>query len=89
MPAHFVALLHNLLTSLLARFEATGLTQNAVTKRSAKHREKNPEAKRVPTHHMTRHAFPLTLPMSLLHQIDHPLYKKGSNALQKGVKRKY
>lgn len=60
MQAHFVALLHNLLTLLLARFEQTGLTQNAVTERADKRREKTPENQRVPTHQMIRHSFPLT-----------------------------
>jgi len=58
--AHFVALLHNLLTLLLARLEKTGLQQNAVEKRAAKRFEKTPQDKRVPTHEMIRHAFPLT-----------------------------
>ena len=60
MQAHLVALLHNLLTVLLARLEKTGLQQNAVTQRSAKRRNQTPEHKRVPSHVMIRHAFPLT-----------------------------
>jgi hypothetical protein len=64
MQAHFGALLHNLLTLLLARFEQTGLTQNALTERADKRREKTPENQRVPTHQMIRHAFPLTCQFS-------------------------
>jgi len=60
MQAHFVALLHNLLTLLLARLEKTGLKQNAVQKRVAKRIKKTPQEKRVPSHEMIRHAFPLT-----------------------------
>jgi hypothetical protein len=60
MQAHFVALLHNLLTLLLANLEKTGLEQNAVIKRKTKLLDKTPEANRVPTHEMIRHAFPLT-----------------------------
>lgn len=60
MQAHFVALLHNLLTLLLARLEKTGLRHNAVTQREAKRRARIPEDKRVPSHEMIRHAFPLT-----------------------------
>lgn len=58
--AHFVALLHNLLTLLLARLENTGLQQNAVELRATKRREKIPAENRVPAHEMLRHAFPLT-----------------------------
>jgi len=58
--AHFVALLHNLLTLLLARLEKTGLKQNAVEQRVAMRIKKTPQEKRVPTHEMIRHAFPLT-----------------------------
>ena len=60
MQAHFVALLHNLLTLLLARLEKTGLRQNAVTERSTKRRDQIPKNKRVPSHSMIRHAFPLS-----------------------------
>jgi len=58
--AHFVALLHNLLTLLLARLEKTGLQQNAVKNRVTQRRNKVPKDKRVPSHEMIRHAFPLT-----------------------------
>ena len=60
MQAHFVALLHNLLTLLLARLEKTGLQQNAVEHRATLRIKKTSPNKRVPTHEMIRHAFPLT-----------------------------
>jgi hypothetical protein len=60
MQAHFVVLLHNLLTVLLAGVEKTGLQQNAVTQHSAKRCNPTPEHKRVPSHYLIRHAFPLT-----------------------------
>lgn len=60
MQAHFVALLHNLLTLLLARLEKTGLEQRAVTARRARRRRDTPDHKRVPAQEMIRHAFPLT-----------------------------
>jgi len=58
--AHFVALLHNLLTLLLAQFNKIGFPQNAVETRAAKRCKKLPKAKRVPAHEMIAHAFPLT-----------------------------
>ena len=60
MQAHFVALLHNLLTLLLARLEKTGLSQNALIERAKKRRDQIPENKHVPSHAMIRHAFPLS-----------------------------
>jgi len=60
IQAHFVALLHNLLILLLARLEKTGLKQNAIEVRAATRITETPQQKRVPTHEMIRHAFPLT-----------------------------
>jgi hypothetical protein len=57
---HFVALLHNLLTLLLAHLEKTGLEQDAIIKRKTKLLDKTPEASRGPTHEMIRPAFPLS-----------------------------
>lgn len=60
MQAHFVALLHNLLTVLLARLEHTGLTEQKVFRKQADRRERTAPQKQVPSHHRVRHAFALT-----------------------------
>ncbi|MCC5022383.1 MAG: hypothetical protein J6386_06135 [Candidatus Synoicihabitans palmerolidicus] len=60
MQAHFVALLHNLLTVLLARLQHIGLRETKVTDRQKKRRDKIPPDKQVPAQNNVRHAFALT-----------------------------
>ncbi|WED64410.1 hypothetical protein PXH66_18890 [Synoicihabitans lomoniglobus] len=60
MQAHFVALLHNLLTVLLARLEHTGLSETKVIDRQKKRRDKLPPDKQVPAQNNVRYAFALT-----------------------------
>lgn len=60
MQAHFVALLHNLLTLLLARLEQTGICETKVTKRQQQRRDKIPPDQQVPAQNNVRHAFALT-----------------------------
>lgn len=60
MQAHFVALLHNLLTVLLARLEHTGLREQKVIDKQQRRRERTEPGQRVPAQEKVRHAFALT-----------------------------
>lgn len=60
MQAHFMALLHNLLTVLLARLEDLGCAEEKVSTRAAARLAAVPTAHRVPAHQMVRHAHALT-----------------------------
>ena len=60
MQGHFMALLHNLLTVLLATLEKIGLHESKVIARREKVRRTQPEHKRVPSQMMVRHALCLT-----------------------------
>ncbi len=60
MQAHFVALLHTLLTLLLARLEQTGIGETKVTKPPQQRREKIPSDHHLPAQYNGRHAFTLT-----------------------------
>jgi hypothetical protein len=60
MQGHFMALLHNLLTVLLASLEAIGLRESKVDERRERVRRLQPEARRVPAQLMVRHALCLT-----------------------------
>ncbi len=60
MQAHFVALLHNLLTLLLARLEQTGIGETKVTKPPQQRREKIPSDQHLPAQYNGRHAFTMT-----------------------------
>ncbi|WP_339755212.1 hypothetical protein [uncultured Marinobacter sp.] len=60
MQAHFVALLHNLLTLLLARLEHTGLGEHKVIAKQRGRRERTAAQNRVPAQEKVRHAFTLT-----------------------------
>jgi hypothetical protein len=54
MQAHFMALLHNLLTVLLARMENIGMPDQKVLDKAEKRRAATPEDKRVPAQEMVR-----------------------------------
>lgn len=58
--AHFVALLHNLLTILLARLEHTGLREQKVLDKQKRRRDERPPEKRVPAQERVQHSFSLT-----------------------------
>lgn len=60
MQAHFMALLHNLLTVLLARMESIGTPDQKVLDKAEKRRAATPEHKRVPAQEMVRHAHALS-----------------------------
>ena len=60
MQAHFMALLHNLLTVLLARMEHIGIPDQKVLDKTEKRRAATPEHKRVPAQEMVRHAHALS-----------------------------
>lgn len=60
MQAHFMALLHNLLTVLMARMENIGTPDQKVLDKTEKRRAANPEHKRVPAQEMVRHAHALS-----------------------------
>jgi hypothetical protein len=60
MQAHFMALLHNLLTVLLARMEHIGTPDQKVLDKAEKRRAAAPEHKRVPAQEMVRHAHALS-----------------------------
>ena len=60
MQAHFMALLHNLLTVLLARMEHIGTPDQKVLDKAEKRRAGRPEDKRVPAQEMVRHAHALS-----------------------------
>lgn len=60
MQAHFMALLHNLLTVLLARMERIGAPDQKVLDKAEKRRAATPEHKRVPAQEMVRHAHALS-----------------------------
>jgi hypothetical protein len=60
MQAHFMALLHNLLTVLLAGMEQIGTPDQKVLDKAEKRRAVTPEHKRVPAQEMVRHAHALS-----------------------------
>lgn len=60
MQAHFMALLHNLLTVLMARLERIGTPDQKVLDKIDKRRAATPEHKRVPAQEMVRHAHALS-----------------------------
>ncbi len=60
MQAHFMALLHNLLTVLLARMEQIGTPDQKVLDKAEKRRAATSEHKRVPAQEMVRHAHALS-----------------------------
>ncbi len=60
MQAHFMALLHNLLTVLLARMEHIGTPDQKVLDKAEKRRAAIPGNKRVPAQEMVRHAHALS-----------------------------
>jgi hypothetical protein len=60
MQAHFVALLHNLLTVLLARLERTGVQERKVIAKQQYLRNRTLPERQVPSHQKVRHAFALT-----------------------------
>ncbi len=60
MQAHFMALLHNLLTVLLARMEHIGTPDQKVLDKTEKRRADTPEHKCVPAQEMVRHAHALS-----------------------------
>ena len=60
MQAHFMALLHNLLTVLLARMEHIGTPDQKILDKAAKRRAATTEDKRVPAQEMVRHAHALS-----------------------------
>jgi hypothetical protein len=60
MHGHFMALLHNLLTVLLARLEDLGCPEEKITTRKAARTAALPAKQRVPAHEMVRHAHTLT-----------------------------
>jgi hypothetical protein len=60
MQAHFMTLLHNLLTVLLARMESIGLYDQKILDRTAKRREHTPLHTRVPAQEMVHHAHALS-----------------------------
>ena len=60
MQGHLMALLHNLLTLLLAKLEDSGLGEEKVYERRAARRRAQPAAHHVPSHQMVRYAVVLT-----------------------------
>jgi hypothetical protein len=60
MQAHFMALLHNLLTVLLASMEHIGIPDQKVLDKTEKRRAATPEHKRVTAQEMVRHAHALS-----------------------------
>lgn len=60
MQAHFMALLHNLLTVFMARMESIGIPDQKVLDKTAKRLAKTPQEKRVPAQEMVRHAHALS-----------------------------
>lgn len=60
MQAHFMALLHNLLTVLLARMEQIGFAEKKVHVRTAQRRAETKPENRVPAQEMVLHALTLT-----------------------------
>ncbi len=60
MQAHFMALLHNLLSVLLGRMEHIDTPDQKVVDKTAKRRAAVPEHQRVPAQEMVRHAHALT-----------------------------
>lgn len=60
MHGHFMALLHNLLTVMLARLEDLGCPEEKITARAAARTATLPANHRVPAHELVRHAHTLT-----------------------------
>jgi hypothetical protein len=60
MQAHFMALLHNLLTVLLSRLEGIGCPEQKILDRAAARVDSQPPSQRVPAQEIIRHAHALT-----------------------------